>query len=196
MQANQDRPPYVTFEQRAVEDRAATEEAGHYVARDVIYAIITPMGSKDKIEKVAEEWFKQLRQQVQEGRFLLEWLKGYELAYGDFKEGRETPLNGTPILGWNVVSPALQKTIVDGAGIRTVEDLAVANESAIMLLGIGGRGLKQKAQAWLDSSKDTGTITLELEKLRQGMEELKIRLDTVTEERDALAKQVEPTKGK
>lgn len=63
------RPPYVMFETRAVEDRAASLEKGHYVTRDVDYAIITPMGSKDRTERVIKEWFDQLQQQVAEGRF-------------------------------------------------------------------------------------------------------------------------------
>lgn len=33
------RPPYVTFEFRAEEDRAASIEAGHYVSKDVAYAL-------------------------------------------------------------------------------------------------------------------------------------------------------------
>ena len=42
----QARPPYVQFEMRAVEDRQASIDAGHYVAKDVAYAIITPAGSR------------------------------------------------------------------------------------------------------------------------------------------------------
>ena len=51
MEAKQDRPPFVNFEVRAEEDRTASIEQGHYVAVDVDYALITPAGSRDCVER-------------------------------------------------------------------------------------------------------------------------------------------------
>ena len=83
------RPPYVTFELRGEEDRDASITAGHYVAKDVAYALITPRGSKDRIERVADEWFAQLKRDVDEQRFPRDWLRHFEQAYTDWKAGKE-----------------------------------------------------------------------------------------------------------
>lgn len=159
------RPPYVTFETRAVEDRAASLEKGHYVTKDLDYVIITPMGSKDRTERVVKEWFDQLEQQVIEGRFPRDWRKEFIEAYGAWKEGRELPLNGTAIITWPVASPAQVKQLLD-ARVRTVEDLAQANEETIAMLGMGGRALKDKAVSWLQSAGATGKATEELAAMR------------------------------
>ena len=162
----ENRPPYVVFEVRAEEDRNATIEAGHFVARDVDYALITPAGSKDCTERIVSEWFEKLENDVRDGRFPREWLTAYRGVYKDFKEGRETPLTGTAITGWPVVSPAQVKNLLQ-LQIRTVEDLATANEEVIARFGMGGRALKQKAIDWLASAGNSGKVTEELAALRQ-----------------------------
>lgn len=149
------RPPYVSFELRAVEDRAATVESGHYVAKDVAYAIVTPAGSRDRIEKIAEEWLRDMGEQVKQERLPVEWYQHYKTLYAAWKEGREAPESGTAIRNWPVVSPA-QIEVLLNLRIRTVEDLAVANEEAIARMGMGGRTLKQKAIDWLASAANVG----------------------------------------
>jgi hypothetical protein len=189
VQAAQDRPPYVTFEIRPVEDRDGTMREGHYVAKDEIFALITPQGSKDRIERVAEDWVKQCFAHAQEGRMPLEWAKAFETALAAYKEGRELPADGTPIVTWPAVGPAQQKSILD-ANIRTVEDLANANEATLAAIGIGARGLKQKAQAWLDTAGDIGKTALEVENLRQRMSELESRNKTLEDANEQLVAQV------
>jgi hypothetical protein len=165
MQEMQAKPPYVTFEARPIEDREATIAAGHYVGKDVIYALVTPQGSKDRIEKVADDWLSDLQEAVNQDRFPMEWLRAYKGLYSDWKEGREMPVSGTAIINW----PAISKSQADaclGANIRTVEDLAEANETALSYIGMGARALKERARAWVESAADTGKVAEELEKLR------------------------------
>lgn len=157
MQATTDRPAYVSFEKRPVEDRDASIAQGKYVCVDVDYAIVTPQGSKDKIERVVSEWFPNLRTQVNEGRFPGEWLRAYEGIYGDWQKGQAIPETGTPIRTWPVLSPSQVKCIVE-ANILTVEDLANANESAINSIGMGGRSLVQRAKDYLLAANDTGKL--------------------------------------
>lgn len=165
MQVAEARPPFVTFEMKAEEDRAASIEAGYYKTKDVAYALITPQGSKDRIEREVTSWLAGMRQSVQEGRFPQEWLRNFEENYKAWKEGRELPLNGTPLLTWPVASPSQVKAVID-MGIRTVEDLASANEEAIMRIGMGGRALKDKAVSWLKAASSTGKVTEELAALK------------------------------
>lgn len=190
------RPPYVTFEFRAEEDRAASIEAGHYVAKDVAYALITPRGSKDRIERVATEWFAQLKADADTSRFPSEWVKGFEQMFRDWKDGREAPVNGTAVENWPALSPAQLKTL-QHLHIRTVEDMAAANEETIHRLGMGGRALKQKAVDWLASAQSSGKMTEEMAALRAELENLRERnasLEAQTREFASLAKEIQAAK--
>ena len=177
----ENRPPFVTFEIRAVEDRDATIEAGHYVAKDVNYALIRPVGSKDCVERVADEWFAQLDRDTASGRFPREWLLAFKGVYKDWKEGNETPLSGTPIVTWPGVSPAQAKNLI-ALRVFTVEDLAAANEEVMGRVGMGCRALKQKAIDWLATAGDSGKVVAELEALRAANADLKLRNDSLSEQ--------------
>lgn len=176
MQAAEARPPYVTFEVRPVEDRNATLEAGHYVAKDVTYALITPQGSKDRFEREVDDWFVNLQQQVQEGRFDPTWLQRYRDTYKMWKEGQEAPLTGSPVTNWPVLSPS-QVKMLQGANVRTIEDMAAANEETLGRLGMGARALKQKAVDWLASANDVGKLAEEVNALRVANADLAARND-------------------
>ena len=194
----EERPPYVTFELRAVEDRAKSIESGAYAVKDVAFAIITPQGSKDCIERVAEDWFKQLEGQVSQGRFPRAWYDAFRGAFKSWQEGTEPVLNGTDVRNWPAVSPAQVKQLQE-LRIRTVEDLAGANEETIHRLGMGGRALKQKAQAWLDSAQNTGkqaeafaALQAENTDLKARCESLEARLEATVAKLEALAPSTPP----
>lgn len=142
------RPPFVQFETRSEENRQASVEAGNVVFRDVDYAIITPQGSKDRVERVASEWFQNLESQVRQERFPREWLLKFKDFYRAWKEEGEIPLEGTALKNWPMLTPAQVKTLTS-LHIRTVEELATANEESIARMGMGGRALKDKAVAWV-----------------------------------------------
>ena len=181
---NQPRPPYVTFELRPEEDRAQTIETGSYVAVDVAYAIITPQGSKDRIERKVSEWFPQLDQQVAEGRIPPEWVRNFKEGYKGWLAGNEVPEHGHPVKNWPAASPAQVKTLIT-AGLRTVEDVAAANEEAIMRLGMGGRALKQRAEEWLRTAssgrkaEEFAALRVKNEALEASNADLRMRLEAL-----------------
>jgi hypothetical protein len=183
----EERPPYVRFERRAEEDRNASIEAGHYVAKDVDFALITPMGSKDTIERRVDEWFPQLQQQVGEQRFKSGWLSAYREMYSAWKEGREIPLSGTPVMSWPALSPAQVQALLH-ARVRTVEDLASANEETLQRIGMGGRALKQKAVEWIAASQSLGKQSEQIAALKAANEDLKSRNQSLEERLSALEK--------
>lgn len=168
------RPPFVSFEARGEEDREESIKQGHYVTKDVDYVLVTPRGSKDRIERVAHEWFDQLKRDSDEGRFPREWVKGFEQMYKEWKEGREAPLSGTAVENWPALSPAQVKAL-QNLHIRTVEDMAEANEETIHRIGMGGRALKQKAIDWLKTASSVGKVSEELSALKAENEALRER---------------------
>lgn len=172
--ADEPKPPYVRFEVRAIEDRTASIQQGHYVARDVIFAIVTPAGTRDVIEREVDDWLNNIKEGIKQERIPSFWLDAYERSLKNFKEAQENPEFGTPVKDWPSASPAQIRTLLE-INIRTVEELAAANEEALGRIGMGGRALKQKAIIWLESAQDSGKLTEEVNSLRQQNEELLAR---------------------
>jgi hypothetical protein len=139
--------PWVEFRRISEENRQASIDSGSYVANDVDYAFITPAGSKDCVEKPVKSWFEQLKIQVENGRFPADWYESYKARYKQWVESGEIPVEGTSVKNWAVASPAQVEMLLK-LHVRTVEQLAQANEEVISRLGMGGRNLVDKAKAY------------------------------------------------
>lgn len=155
-----DRPAYVRFERRAVEDRSVPSINGRWPKRDVDYAKVTPPYSRDVFEQVAHEWLAQMAVEVRNSRLPEEWYDRYVQTYEKWKVGQEVPLNGEPIKGWGVISPAQQSNLI-ALNILTVEDLAAVNDEGCRRIGMGAAELRDKAKAWLSQMADKGPLTQE-----------------------------------
>lgn len=157
LQIQEARPPYVTFEEVAVEDREATIATGSMSYKTVARAIITPIGSKDRLERDAAEWFEHLQREVESERFHPDWLAAYKRQFAAWREGLETPLEGHPVAEWPAINKA-QLRMLQEVRVRTIEDLAAANEETLRRLGMGARDLKRKAELFLASANDHGKV--------------------------------------
>ncbi len=173
----QERPVYVRFEMREVEDRAASVKEGHYVGRDVPFALITPPGGNLVMDRIAQEWLDSKQGD--------QFHKHYCEIFRAWKEGEAEPEFGTSIRSWPVASPA-NIAACYSANIKTVEDLATANAQAIQRIGMGGVALQQKALAWLQSSQDKGKTAEEVATLRRDNEALNERVSELTKQVEAL----------
>lgn len=190
LEIQKERPAYVTFELKAVEDREASIKAGHYVAKEVPFVYITPPGSKDRVERNALEWLEQMAEQVKQERLPREFFNHYKQAYEDWKTSGEIPVNGTPVKTCPLFSVSQVDALLK-ANIRTVEDLASANEESIGRLGMGGRALKQQATDWLAAASGTGKTASELTALKQQNKELSERNAALETQLAALAAKVD-----
>lgn len=183
------RPAYVRFERVAVEDKPASRTAGHYVAKNVDYALITPAYSKDVMKHDVKSWLPRLQSEVAAGRMPQSWADQYETQYKAWLNGQEIPLHGVPIKGWGVISPAQQETLIR-MNIVTVEDLAGVNDEGIKRIGMGAMDLKVKARAWLSQLKDKGPATAEIAALKSENEVLKANQATQARQIQELLQQV------
>ena len=195
MQIDAPRAPWVDFRTIAEEDRQASIDKGSYVAKDVDYAFITPAGSKDCIEKPVADWFQQLKEQVENGRFPEEWLRNYQHKYQQWNETGEIPVIGTAVKNWAVASPAQVEMLLK-LHVRTVEQLAGANEEVIGRLGMGARSLVDKAKAYVEQQESgVGKLVEENAALKQQAESSAQALAAQAEQLKVLQAQVEALRG-
>ena len=186
----EERPPLVRFERRPVEDVAASQREGRYVAKDVDYALVTPPYSKDCIIHKVNNWLENVRKNVRDGRTPQHWLDQWEKAYNAWRNGQEIPLNGTPIKGWGVISPAQQEMIIN-IGCPTVEMLAAINDEGLKRLGIGSMDLKNKARTWLESMKNHGIVTIQMAAMEQENAVLKASVEALQKQIDGMRALIE-----
>lgn len=158
---NQDSPPHIKFEYHAVEDRAATMETGHYVAKDVLYMYITRPGQKDTHVVVYSDYLPLLKRAIQEGRAPSVWLQHITAMHDAWVSGNAPLETGTPISGWPPLAPSTQRMLIS-ADVKTVETLAALDDNACNAIGMGCVGFREKARAWLKAANDTGKIAEEL----------------------------------
>ena len=173
----QERPPYVRFESRPIEDRDATIKAGHVVYKDVDFALVTPAGSKDVHEAIATEWLEKVEREVRNGRTPAAWANHFQAVYNAWKRDEEPPVNGTRLSHW----PGLNKAQLEqlrNLRLLTIEDVASMNEEAIARIGMGGRALKQRAQAFLDAATGPAKQAEKVAALEVENQALKDKLET------------------
>lgn len=192
----EERPAYVRFERRPVEDKEASLREGRYMAKDVDFALVTPPYSKDCVEQKVTRWLEDLDRGVRDGRIPQQWATLWKEGYQKWQNGQEMPLHGTPILGWGVVSPAQQKMLI-AINCLTVEDLAQINDEGMKRVGMGGLELRNKAKNWLASVKDHGGLTIQMSALEQENAQLKASVDGLKAQVEALKgmiPQAQPTR--
>jgi hypothetical protein len=185
-----DKPSWVRFERRAMEDKAATLAAGHYVAKDVDYALITAPYSRDVFHTKVSDWMVELESQRVGGRINPEWVDHYKKLYKAWQAGEEMPLTGTAIKGWGVISPAQQKTLIE-MGIHTVEDLCSINDEGMKRIGMGALELKNKANGWISQLKDKGPLTVEIASVKKENANLSAQVATMQKQIEQLTAMIQ-----
>ena len=183
----QARPPHVVYERRAEEDRTASIEQGRYVSRDVDYAIVTPAGSKDRVERVVADWFLMLAGEVKAERWPQAWLDQLRAGYDSWTRGQTPPESGTPLSTWPALSPAQVKNWAQ-IGIRTIEELADANEETLSAYGMGSRDMKSRAGLFLENAKsDSGPLVAKLRAAEELIASMEVRMKSMEAQLQAAA---------
>lgn len=174
------RPPYPQFETRAEVDKKASEEQGHVVFKDIDYIVLTMPGGKQVFDAVAVDFFYQKEKMVIAGTYPKDWLQFFKQAFDEWKKGNEIPVSGTAIKHWPVATPA-EIAQLAAADVKTVEDLAEANESTLQVIGMGARVLRDKARTWLQSASDKGVLVERIANLEEELRRRDERIDTLNE---------------
>ena len=174
-------PAYISFEVVAVADAAETQKQGYPCYKDVDFIKVTPVGGLGNlvIEKPAEDWLKSKADDKH--------IDHYRNCYKAWKEGQEAPVQGTHVKMCPAFMPS-QVKMMQEQRIRTVEEMAQASEVQLRRLGIGARGLQERARSWLTAAKSQGETAQQIENLsaqnqamKTEIEELKAALANATE---------------
>lgn len=190
LELKEERPAYVRFETRAIEDRNASIEKGHYVTKNVDYALITPPFSKDCVSQEVTVWLKTMDENVSAGRLPSRWRDNYKQQYEAWKRNEDVPLDGTPIKGWPLLSPAQQANLI-AINVRTVEDLAAINDEGQKRYGMGALDLKNKAQAWIKSASSLGSVVQENAALKTRVTDQEKTIKSMSEQLQELSSRLD-----
>lgn len=168
--------PHIRFETRTQEDRNLSIEAGRIVYKDVDWIIVTPHGARDSNEDFAEAWIEKKANAARQGTFDQELLTQIRKAYAAYKEGKELPVDGTPLAMLPHLFTPAEIANCKALNILSLEVLAQANEETIARIGMGGREMKNRA---VEAVRLAGTGTgeaLKVTALQQENADLKDRM--------------------
>lgn len=181
-----ERPPFVRFDfQEYGIDLEASKKAGRPIPRTIPFVFITPHGSRDVVEKSAEEWLQQITDKAIQGSFNPDWVQRFKLQYSEWLKGNELPADGSPIKTWIAINKEQVNRLL-ALGIPTVEDLAAFPDSNLGMIGLDGRYLRDLAKTWLQESKDKGVNVRRLAELEQENSTMKEVIERLSEKVAAL----------
>ena len=160
---------HVEFFVDAIENPAKSAEAGRAIFEDKEMVRIRFPGDKNR-ELVAPA--NQQCTRDPHSNTWLTYIDRFPRHYEAFKRnaayiGDGTPLNEAPFL------TASQKAELHSLNIHTLEALAGMSSAAIASFGLGGRGLVNQAQAWIEKASGSAVEM----RLAQENAELKARFD-------------------
>lgn len=144
----------VSFGMYPKKDDRASKEAGRDVYKDVEFVKIAIPGDRHSL-------VFQPATDVHRRRF--------PRAYQAFKDREHTPMQGTPLEQWPVVSRSIVLNL-KALHVHTVEALAEVHDGNIDRLGSSGRELREKAKAWLAEAQ-TGAETVRLAAEKQALQD-------------------------
>lgn len=188
------RVPFFMFQDREHGvDAAASTERGYEVPRLMTFILITPHGHKgDPIEFFADEFIARKEKESRDGRYDMAWVKEFRAGLEMFRDGKEIPRHGTPLLTWDRILKARRETL--SRRFPTVEDLAAVPDSSLGEIGLDGRVLRDMAKGDIQAKKDLSPVVKELAESKEETRRLQEQLATLSARFDAMEKQEKPAR--
>jgi hypothetical protein len=160
------RPAKITFDRRPVENVARSQAENRAIFEDVDFVTVYTPGSSNTIVHKVEEWWDKLDQQVRIQAIPAQYVDEYKKAYESWVSGKEPSVDGTHLSEWTKISRS-QAEMWNRVHVRTVEELANANEQTCDAFGMGARAMRDEARAWLASATSGDTLKAEVEELTE-----------------------------
>ena len=171
---------HVEFFVDAVENRSKSAQAGRPIFDDVEMIRIRVAGDPKSVLVAPAESASAARDPASNRR--LTYAQLHAEPYQAFKQGIEYVGSGTPLAELPFMTKAKAEEL-KRLNIHTAEALAGLDGANLAKTGMGGRELKEQAQAFLDSAAGTAEVT----RLAGENAALKDRLDAMQAELEAMA---------
>ncbi len=171
----------------AVEDKAASKEAGRPIFKDQEMVEVRIAGDKNNVPVFKVKDHHRER-----------WPE----AYARFQQGQEQVAEGTPLEQWAVMTRSKAEEL-KALGIMTVEALADLPDSAIHRIGMGARELMAQAVAFLANAEEgaqVGKLAAENVELKEQVKLLQSQfsgvdeLENLRQENEALKAEIDKLK--
>lgn len=145
---------HVEFHTVPVEDKIASREQGRPIFKDEEFCRIRWVGdNKRELDEPAHQFVDRDPQTNHARTYAQKFPEHYRL----FKSNQDQQaMAGTPLSEVPFLTEA-KRAELRALNIRTLENLAQLEGSNLQRLGIGGRELKNQAQAWLDKANGAAT---------------------------------------
>lgn len=181
----EDKDLFVEFSHEAIHMEAESLSQGYPVYKDIPHITIIAAGNnKSKV-------MRPIRTTMQESAPHAPDPERFPHAWARFMAGQEQVQDGLPVEKWAPIGKA-QSMSLKASNIHTVEQLASLPDSALDVLGFGGRGLRDLAQSYLAQAKDGS----ELQRLNKENENLKSDIEILKMQFAELAKDRNTSKNK
>lgn len=166
---------HIEFYSKPVENRSKSAAEGRPIFEDVEHVKIRHVGDKNRVNVApAHEKF---RMEPSIGRYIT-YAEAFPRHYEAFKQGEADMGEGTPISELPFLTNA-KRAELKALNVHTAEALANLEGTPLQRLGMGARGLKDQAQAYIDKASDSRLETklaAENAELRDRMERLEAQL--------------------
>lgn len=169
-----------TFKVHSVLNQKKSKEAGRPIYDDVEVCEIRTAGDRNSV-KVFPAHEVSHREELEDGGSGDEvtYAMRFPNQYKRFKDGHTQAQSGTPLEELPFITQG-KRFELKALNVHTAEALASLDGTPLKQLGIGGRELKNQAQAYLDNAKGSADVT----RLAQENEALKRRIADM--QRDAV----------
>lgn len=173
------RVPFFLFQDREHgADAEASKEKGYEVPKLVTFILITPHGHKgDPLEFMAEEFIERKTREARENRYDPAWVTEFKSGLVAFRDGKEIPRHGTPLLTWERILKSRRETLA--RRYPTVEDLAAVPDSSVSDIGMDGRVLRDMARGDIKAKTDLSPVVKELADTKEENRRLQDQLTAV-----------------
>lgn len=180
MADNQKAALVATFKVHSILNEKKSKEAGRPIYDDMEICEIRTAGDRNSV-KVFPAHEVSHREELEDGGYGDEVTYAMRFAdqYRRFKDGHTQSQTGTPLEECPFITQA-KRFELKALNVHTAEALASLDGTPLKQLGIGGRELKNQAQAYLDNAKGSADVT----RLAQENEALKRRIADM--QRDAV----------
>lgn len=173
MSNNEEHRTVVIFRNSVVKNEAKSKTAGRPIFDDIELCEIRSAGDRNTVKvfpaHAFHRWVSNPQTQEQEEQT---YAQRWNEQYLRFKMNRDQVQDGTPLSELPFLTDAKRREL-KALSIHTAESLASLDGQNLKSLGIGGRELKNQAQAYLDNASGSANVTAmaaEIAELRRMLE--------------------------